>query len=59
MGTDEPHCKSEGRRSLGSGAVSGCSAKAEKEESEEMEKRSEENRTRIGGRVRSGSKKRE
>ena len=53
MGTDEPHCKSEGRRSLGSGVVSGCSAKAEKEESEEMEKRSEENRTRIiGDRVR-------
>ena len=34
------------------GVVSGCSAKAEKEESEEMEKRSEENRTRIGDRVR-------
>jgi len=59
MGTDEPHCKSEVRRSLGSGAVSGCSAKAEKEESKEMEKRSEENRTRIGDRVRGGSKKRE
>jgi len=49
MGTDEPHCKSEGRRSLGSGAVSGCSAKAEKEES----------RTRIRDGVRSESKRRE
>ena len=48
METDEPHWRrmpGEGRRSLGSGAVSGCSAKAEKEESEE-------NRTRIGDRVR-------
>ena len=59
MGTDEPHCKSEVRRSLGSGAVSGCSAKAEKEESREMEKRGEEGRTRMGDRVRCRSKRRE